>query len=299
MKIGFLDFWYDFDVNNNFFYHTMKTLKENVTVSSPEDCDILFFSCFGESNNLPQFQNKKRIFYTGENLRPVYDNNVIRNAHNFTGRCDISLSFDFEEHDGRNIRLPLWLLQIDWYNKVNFTNPQFMIPYDQIYENEFIKKSKDKFCCIVFNSPSPYRYEIIEELSKYKKVDCFGKPFGNWFNGEDVKLNVISDYKFNICFENTLHPGYYTEKLIHAKVAGCIPVYWAEKTISNDFNDKSFINLYDFNGVKDLVEYIIQVDQDDQIADKYKSEKMFNDDQDPKKLFDNIYGKIKEKVTNL
>ena len=106
-------------------------------------------------------------------------------------------------------------------------------------------------------------------------------------------------YKFNICFENTLHPGYYTEKLIHAKVAGCIPVYWAEKTISNDFNDKSFINLYDFNGVKDLVEYIIQVDQDDQIANKYKSEKMFNDDQDPKKLFDNIYGKIKEKVTNL
>ncbi len=296
MKIGFLDFWHDFDVNNNFFYHMMKTLKENVTVSSPEDCDILFFSCYGSNNNLPQFQNKKRIFYTGENLRPVYDNNVIRNPHNFTGRCDISLSFDFEEYDGRNIRLPLWLLQIDWYNKVNFTNPQFMIPYDQIYENEFIKKSKDKFCCMVFNSTSPHRYEILEKLSNYKKVDCYGKPFGNWFNGEDVKLNVISDYKFNICFENSIHPGYYTEKPIHAKVAGCVPIYWSDEHLSKDMNEKAFVNLSNFSSVSDLVEYIIHLDNNNDELDKIRNEKIFNESQDPKVLFDSIIEKIKYKL---
>jgi len=299
MKIGFLDFWHDFDVNNNFFYHMMKTLKENVTVSSPEDCDILFFSCYGSSNNLPQFQNKKRIFYTGENLRPVYDNNVIRNQHNFTGRCDISLSFDFEEYDGRNIRLPLWLLQIDWYNKVNFTNPQFMIPYDQIYENEFIKKSKDKFCCMVFNSTSPHRYEILSELSKYKNVDCYGKPFGNWFNGEDVKLDTISNYKFNICFENSIYPGYYTEKPIHAKVAGCVPVYWSDNSISEDMNDKAFINLSNFDSISELVKYIIFLDNNEEEFLKIKNENLFKESQEPKIKFENIIKKIKYKIDAL
>jgi hypothetical protein len=299
MKIGFLDFWHDFDVNNNFFYHMMKTLKENVTVSSPEDCDILFFSCYGSNNNLPQFQNKKRIFYTGENLRPVYDNNVIRNPHNFTGRCDISLSFDFEEYDGRNIRLPLWLLQIDWYNKVTFRNPKFMIPYEQIYKNKFYDKSKDKFCCMVFNSTSPHRYEILEKLSKYKSVDCFGKPFGNWFDGEDTKLDIISNYKFNICFENSIHPGYYTEKPIHAKVAGCVPIYWSDNHMSKDFNEKAFINLSNYNSLDDLVEYIIEVDKNEDKYNQIRNEKLFNEYQDPQIVFEQIINKIKEKINEL
>ena len=298
-KISFLDFWHNFDVNNNFFVHMMSKIKDNVVVTSPNDCDILFFSCYGDSNNLPQFRDKYRIFYTGENLRPVFDNNAIRNYNTFTGRCDLALSFDYEDYDGRNIRLPLWLLQIDWFEKVSFVNPKFMIPYNEIYDNRFSNKPKDKFCCMVFNSNSPHRYEILEELSKYKQVDCYGQPFGNWFDGEDMKLDVISNYKFNICFENSVTKGYYTEKPIHAKLAGCVPVYWSDKSLSLDMNYDAFINLSDFGGVRELADYIIDLDNNQQKYDDIKNQRIFDDNQDPKKLFDNIMSKMNEKISVL
>jgi len=280
MNISFLDFWPGFQINNNFFKHTLNEIKENVIITNPENADLIIYSCFGNSHKR---YNCKKIFYTGENIRPNFE------------ECDISLSFDFDDYDGKNIRLPLWLLQIDWYNKISFTNPKFMIPYDQIYKNKFYDKPKDNFCCIVFNSPAPHRYEILEKLSKYKRIDCFGLPFGNWFDGEDIKLDIISNYKFNICFENSIYPGYYTEKPIHAKVAGCVPVYWSDSNISNDFNEKSFINLSNFNNLDDLVEYIIEVDKNDEKYNQIRNERLFNDDQDPKIIFD----KIKEKISNI
>jgi hypothetical protein len=127
----------------------------------------------------------------------------------------------------------------------------------------------------VFNSRSPHRWEIIEKLGKYKKVDCYGKPFGNWFYGEDNKLKTISDYKFNICFENSISPGYYTEKMIHAKTAGCLPLYWADNNCHKDFNPRSFLNLYDFGNLDDFIEKIIYLDQNDSEYKRITSEYLF------------------------
>ena len=280
MNLSFLDFWPGFSENKNFFYFLFSKIEE-VKITHAKDADIIIFSCFGNENE--KYKNKKRIFYTGENIRPDYNN------------IDYSFSFDFTENE-KNIRIPLWLLQIDWFNQIDYDNPKYTIPYNEINETKFSRKNKDKFCSIVFNSTSPYRYEIIEELSKYKKVDCFGKPFGNWFYGEDKKLETISNYKFNICFENSIHPGYYTEKLIHAKIAGCVPIYWCDKLISNDFNEKSFVNLSDFNGVKDLSEYIIELDRNEEKYNQIRNEKLFSDDNYPKILFESILEKVKKIV---
>ena len=292
MKVSFLDFWDGFDQNNNFFLHSLRQIIE-VEVVSPEESELIIFSCFGYNNF--NYLNKKRIFYTGENLRPNFESLIpIQQRQYYVGKSDFAFTFDFSE-DPRNIRVPLWMLQIDWFGKKNYTNPQFTIEPDLVDDNEYSRKPKTKFCSIMFNSPSPYRYEIVDMLSTYKQVDVYGNRHNNVGYGEDKKLEVISDYKFNICFENTIQPGYYTEKPLHAKVAGCVPIYWSEEQMGVDFNKRGFVNLYDFsNNLVELCNYIVRLDQDDDLFETIRRQPTFNDNQNPKVRFESFLQKLKE-----
>jgi hypothetical protein len=107
--------------------------------------------------------------------------------------------------------------------KIYYTGEN-IIPLEQLTDyskNPYYNKNKDKFTIIINNHLGNKRKEFIQSLAKKKEVHGFGEPFNNWFYGESKKLDKLSEYRFNICFENTNYPGYYTEKLIHAKAAGC------------------------------------------------------------------------------
>ncbi len=256
MKIAFCDFWDGFLPANNFFLDLFKSVNNKIELSSVSSCDILVYSCFGKTHKTVNNSKIKKIFYTGENIRPDFKD------------CNFSFTFDIDPYNNKNFRLPLWMLYIDWFNKFNYNNPRYALPYDRLFNNVYYNTPKELFCSTVFSSPRENRFEIIKKLKSYKNVDCFGKPFGNWTYGEDIKYKTISNYKFNICFENTLHPGYYTEKIFHAKTAGCIPIYWGDNNVSIDFNPKSFINLNSYSNIDELVTYVIEVDNN---AKLYKS----------------------------
>lgn len=281
MKISFLDFWGDFDPNHNFFLYLLRSIQENVEVVTPEKAELLIFSCYGDQNK--KYNHCKKIFYTAENKRPK----------DFT--CNYSLSFDFDESN--NIRLPLWLVNIDFFEKVNYKNPQYVIPINYITNfntNPFYKKVKKEFCVIVNNHFANRRDEILQALNKYKPVHGFGNPFKNWFYGEDNKLDIISNYRFNICFENSIYPGYYTEKLLHAKTAGCIPLCNSDSNINKDFNKKCFINLNDFDSVESYVNYIIEVENTPSLYKLYINEPLFETADYPVKYLEQIKNKLKK-----
>ena len=261
MKICFSDFWSPFDPNNNFFIHLLKQSFENVEVVNPEDADIMFFSVFGMENTL--YKNCKKIFFTGENQRPNFKN------------CDYSLTFDFNDYEGKNFRLPLWYLYIDWFNVKTYDNPQWLIPESYLYgENEFTKKSKDKFCSTVFSAFYEKRINAINKLSNYKQVDVYGKYGTQLEYGERNKLNIVSDYKFSICFENSIYPGYFTEKLLHAKITGTIPLYYSDLSFDNDFNPKCCINLEEI-GFDLLYEKVVEIDNNKKLYKEILEEPLF------------------------
>ena len=56
----------------------------------------------------------------------------------------------------------------------------------------------------------------------------------------------MKNYLINFCPENELYPGWYTEKVPDAFLAGNISLTWADQNIRTDFNKKSFINLNDY-----------------------------------------------------
>ena len=295
IKLAFVDFWGGFNSTRNFFYFALGKFG-NVEIVSPESADIIIFSCYSNHKtyyrnqiytNDTQYPGKVKIFYTAENIRPDYNN------------LDYSISFDFDDN-GKIIRLPLWMIQIDWFGLVDYDNPKYTISPNEIYNNKFYKNTKSKFCSIVYNHASPYREDIIRELSKYKPVDIYGNKYGNLRYGEDAKLEVISNYKFNICLENSLYPGYYTEKPIHAKVAGCVPIYWSDENVSKDFNHKAFVNLSDYNcDVKSLCEYIIELDKDNDKYLELRNQPLFLPDQNPRLKFENFMEKLEEIIKKL
>jgi len=49
--------------------------------------------------------------------------------------------------------------------------------------------------------------------------------------GAPPKRAVLNGHRFAICFENCVFPGYVTEKIFDCFLAGCVPVYWARRTL--------------------------------------------------------------------
>ena len=263
IKIGFADFWDGFQHNNNFFLDLFTEMYDDVQHVPAQQANIVIYSCFGQTHHQIDRSSCTKIFYTGENIRPNYS------------ECDYSFSFDFDEYDGKNIRIPLWMLQIDWFNKITYKNPNYVLPFGDINDNSYIKTPKSKFCAAIFNNPEKQRVEAYQKLNNYKKVDGYGKPFSNWFYGEEVKYRILAHYKFSLCFENSSYPGYYTEKLFHAKTAGTVPIYWSDKQVDRDFNPKSYIHLADFNSIDDLVKHIDEVDNNDDLYNQYHQQPLF------------------------
>jgi len=70
-------------------------------------------------------------------------------------------------------------------------------------------------------------------------------------------MDILKDFSFNLCPENGLYPGYYTEKIPEGFYSGCLPITWTDDNISVDFNPSAFLNLEplfksDFQELPDL-----------------------------------------------
>ncbi len=68
----------------------------------------------------------------------------------------------------------------------------------------------------------------------------------DWFTkGENTfiedKWEGLSEYKYSIAIENSMHSGYFTEKITDCFLAGTMPFYWGCPDIKNFFDDRSFI----------------------------------------------------------
>lgn len=243
IKIYFVDFWSGFDNTNNYFYNLL-IQKYNVIIDT--DPDLLFYSCFGEE--YLKF-NCIRIFYTGENIRP-----------DFFG-CDFAFSFDYNKRK-KHFRLPLYSLYIDHHNMLD----QFRI-INTREEGRKIWNTKSKFCCIVVSNPKCIeRVEFFKNLSKVRQVDSGGGVLNNVGGKVANKFEFIKDYKFVISFENERRDGYTTEKIMEPIFKDCIPIYWGNKLIDKDFNAERFIDYSKFESEKELIDKLLEIDQNDELA---------------------------------
>jgi hypothetical protein len=273
VKIKFVDFWFGFIPDKNYFF---KLLSQSYDLVLCDDPDILIYSCYG--TEYLKYDCIK-VFFTAENLRP-----------DFTG-CDYAISFDYN-NDPRHFRLPLYALYIDQTDSL-----EKLIQKKTRSEALEIWRSKTKFCCmVVSNGQSKKRLNFFEKLSKYKTVDSGGAVMNNVGGPVKDKLDFIKDYRFVIAFENACHPGYTTEKILEPFVTGSIPLYWGNPVVGKEFNTGCFLNLDNSKSEEAFINEIIAIDKDEEKAVKMLMEPKFANGHVPDDINKGKLGRFFEQI---
>jgi hypothetical protein len=232
------------------------------------DADIVLNSVFGNSIQT----DAKKIFFTGESRKNGYTPD------------QILIGFDETNLNKKVFRFPLWYTYINWWPEKFYPeqivgDPKYIVDINSLSKapadkeiNDFI--SRKMFGCMVVTNSTELRSMTYNSLSNIDRVDGYGAMFNNYYTGN--KMDILKNYKFNVCFENTLSDGYVTEKLFEAKLAGCIPIYWGDSAAHNDFNSNGFIDFTRMSSLQELSDTVKSIYESEDRMIEIASQPMFN-----------------------
>lgn len=252
LKINYYDFGKNFDAEN---HHFTKLLRTKYDVEISNEPDYIFYTVFGNKHHA---FDGIRIFWTGEQMCPNF--NV----------CDYAFGHSYLTFEDRYMRFPLWAL-----GKGNIEKSLHRT--EGMTDQQLLDR---KFCCAVLGNGTQTdgaRPKMLELLEQYKTVDYGGKyhnTVGHIYPPSE-KVGFQRNYKFSIAFENTYCSGYTMEKLVDSFASQHIPLYYGNPRVAEEFNPKAFINAHDFNSLEDMMAYVKQVDQDDELYLKIMHEPVF------------------------
>lgn len=265
IKVWYVDFWGGFDFIQSIFYDVLIMCGYDV-ILDPNDPDILFSSVF--SNRYTNYTKPIKVRFSGENWGLP---NFSQYDFAFTG---------YYIDDDRHYRLPLYVLYCRNFIKAN----RIVDNYDYLSKPRQCDKikPKTKFCNFVYSNCDVnrdginFRQTFFNKLSQYKKVDSGGSCLNNMGGKVQDKINFMTDYKFTIAMENSSTfdgvYGYTTEKIFEPMLVDSIPLYYGNKNIHTDFNTKSIVSYHDFNDMDKMIERVIEIDNNDELYNKYLSE---------------------------
>ena len=287
LRIGFCDMWDQFNPEYNMFTllleeagkslgKTVKGMSLDGMEYGKETVHVVVFGPFGD-----RWRSVKEtiplVHFSGENTEPI------------TNDTRVKLNLGFKHVDmntGWYLRLPLWMLEINWFNAdvERIGNPKPMpIAYAcSVPSKEEFEARYKKFCAFVVTNPrNALRNSAFHWLNSYKQVDSAGRLFNNVGDvifaglggggGELKKMEFYRDYRFALTFENESDDGYCTEKMLHAKAAGCIPIYWGDPRVERDFDTKGFIDARTISTSDELIRLVKELDENPEKLEKMRS----------------------------
>jgi hypothetical protein len=198
-------------------------------------------------NPIPQGDADTHIWFTGENVRPPSEG------------WDATLSFDVDDFGGINAYLPLW-----WYS-VGVLGPASSMFMDPAPDVSVLANTRvasgipDGFVVAFINNPHPMRFHAIKALSRFGPVDVFGRAVGRALPN---KASLTDRYRFMLCFENDLYPGYVTEKAIEAWALGAVPLWWGSDP-SGYLNPAALVNAASFPTLAQFAEAVSDMARDE------------------------------------
>jgi hypothetical protein len=250
----FKNFWPNFDPLDNFLIdavgnHPPKTQTVIESVFESKSNKAISRILNGVPSLKKYISNRselRKVWFTGENIRPPFGTDY-----------DSFISFDQDDYGGKNFYYPLLYCEINFRAKqwterrgIDFNTQELALPRTRL-------EGKSKFACAFIGNPEPTRLRAVEALREYGQVDVFG-PHSD--QAVTSKYEVAKNYRFMMCFENDVYPGYVTEKLLDAYVCGTIPLYRGDFGREFHVNRKSLINANDYSSLHEFAFAVSQID---------------------------------------
>lgn len=180
------------------------------------------------------------LFHSAENIR--------HDVH----KVDYSISFDLNIQSSTHFRLPYWMEMLDWSHEgiIGNQNPRYgqLLKIEKLMQplgSHFLKRNRAAaFLSSHIREP---RKTLFDAVHKVIPITGFGAHFNKSIEDHHqsgfLKHTLLQDFAFNLCPENGMYPGYYTEKVPEAFYAQCLPITWVDENVKIDFNPNAFINL--------------------------------------------------------
>ena len=187
------------------------------------------------------------LWFSGENLRPP------------VGDWDLTLSHDVDDFGGTNVYFPYWIEALGI-----FASPtvNFLGRVQRLEELLAIRRTdwaqREGFVCAFLGKTSGLRMHAIQALSQRGRVEVFGPAVGRPVKD---KISIAKNFKFVLCFENDLYPGYVTEKPFDAWGTGAIPLWWGSDP-AGYLNTESLLNLAEFRSLQEFVDAVATLASD-------------------------------------
>ncbi len=269
LKIAVANWWGDEEIKEFKAHILYFILKQRYTITlhqNPnEPSDLVFSNSLGRARKILSYPNAKRVFYTGENEAPNFN------------LFDYAIGFDELDFNDRYLRMPLYYAYLHYKAELaNDTTAPYKIKTDSLYTlknpSHNFKENHPHLCAVVegktdplkrgfasfvaSNPNAPIRNAFYEALNAIEPVAGGGSVKNTLGYNVKNKNEFLSQYKFNLCFENSQGYGYVTEKILDAYFSHTIPIYWGSPSVAKDFNPKSFVNVHDFKNFDEAIDHI-------------------------------------------
>ena len=255
INVTYRQFWPQFNKNENFISQALagSSFEGEIEVTSVFETTsqkllAAALRRFGfprdkQSVDRAKAEPVRKVWFTGENKRPPH-----------SSLFDAFISFDQDPMGGKNCYFPLFYIDLlishpeaTLRRGLGFPDPQTLL------EPRISQSEKPKGVCAFISNGEPTRLRAIDELSKWIDVDVYGpwvnKPVPN-------KHQIAKGYKYTLCFENDLFPGYITEKIFDCFYSGTVPIYYGAPDVEKYIDSKAFVDFRNFKNFKELDSYL-------------------------------------------
>ena len=216
------------DYHNSLIPRIINHLGFSIEWSDDRRADLIIYG--------PNFHRQKNYRWTPKPLRPIFEKfkesrpnhsgvTIFQTGENIRSdfiETDFKITFDLAVSSKKHIRLPYWMEAVDWSHegiKVN-QNVRFGRPIDLFRLTKplgltFLRKPTR---IVLFSSHlREPRKTLFNELSNVLPVSGYGPYFDAQIKDHNSsnfsKHEILKNFAFNLCPENGMYPGYYTEKI--------------------------------------------------------------------------------------